>query len=100
MRTYQRDRRASKQRLRAFNHAGFTAEAIAFREDDADGAAERRSGSAFKRQDDPPHIEPARCIAYREDGDGSGICGAPASFLDLDRGGFVCAAHRPERRVS
>lgn len=34
----------------------------------------------------------ARCIAYREDGR---LCGAPATVLDLQRGGMVCAAHSP-----
>jgi len=30
--------------------------------------------------------------------DAGNICGvSPAPFLDFQRGGFVCAAHKPER---
>jgi hypothetical protein len=32
------------------------------------------------------------CIAYREDGR---VCRAPATQLDGQRGGLVCAAHAP-----
>ena len=40
----------------------------------------------------------ARCIAYTPEGK---ICGVtPAPFLDLQRGGMVCAAHKPERGQS
>jgi|SRR6185436_3461436 len=36
-----------------------------------------------------------RCCAYTEAGN---ICGvSPAPFLDFQRGGFVCAEHKPER---
>ena len=36
-----------------------------------------------------------RCCAYNDAGN---ICGvSPAPFLDFQRGGFVCAAHKPER---
>jgi hypothetical protein len=34
----------------------------------------------------------SRCIAYLED---RRICGAPASVLDEQRGGMVCAGHDP-----
>jgi len=47
----------------------------------------------------PAHGLPlATCIAYTDAGN---ICGlSPAPFLDLMRGGFVCADHKPERRES
>lgn len=35
----------------------------------------------------------ARCIAYLESGR---ICGQPAAYVDAQRGGYVCAAHRRE----
>lgn len=35
----------------------------------------------------------ARCYAYKPDG---AICHAPAQFLDLQRGGMVCAEHHRE----
>jgi hypothetical protein len=33
------------------------------------------------------------CIAYREDGR---LCARPASILDPQRGGMVCAEHAPQ----
>lgn len=35
-----------------------------------------------------------KCIAYCDDGR---ICGAPAPHADMQRGGFVCAAHYADR---
>lgn len=37
------------------------------------------------------------CIAYKSDGS---LCRAPATCLDLQRGGMVCVAHAPERGLS
>jgi hypothetical protein len=34
------------------------------------------------------------CIAYRDDGT---LCRAPATILDLERGGLVCWRHDPDR---
>jgi hypothetical protein len=45
-----------------------------------------------------PGFPLASCIAYTPQGN---VCGAtPAPFLDLVRGGMVCAAHKPERGLS
>ena len=36
-----------------------------------------------------------KCIAYEDDGN---ICGLPARYIDMQRGGFVCYQHRPAKR--
>lgn len=75
--------------------AAFTAQAIAQREqrDDASTFAEftpMASDCVIV-----VHKKSATCCAYTDAGN---ICGvSPAPFLDLMRGGFVCAAHKPER---
>jgi hypothetical protein len=35
-----------------------------------------------------------KCIAYTKAGD---VCGQPAEYVDAQRGGMVCALHRPAR---
>lgn len=35
------------------------------------------------------------CIALEDDGR---VCGLPARYIDMNKGGFVCLAHRPDRK--
>lgn len=36
-----------------------------------------------------------KCCAYDDDGK---ICGLPGRYIDMQRGGFVCLQHRPDRK--
>jgi len=48
-----------------------------------------------------PGFSPATCVAVvKDEFCGDYVCGKPAPFLDFVRGGFVCAAHKPERGKS
>ncbi len=86
--------------LRAFTSAVFSANAIAERErreDDFPGHGPAL-GAASQARQHAPGFPLVRCIAYTDSGN---ICGVtPAPFLDLVRGGMVCAAHKPERGQS
>ncbi len=84
--------------LRAFTSAVFSANAIAEREARDEkhfaGPGESHSPHLGRRAGDPG-FPLASCIAYTDSGN---ICGVtPAPFLDLVRGGMVCADHKPER---
>lgn len=73
--------------------AAYTAQAIAAREAREDenfsGHHGPDGGTASQgRRSHAPGFRLASCI----------VCGvSPAPFLDFVRGGFVCAAHKPER---
>jgi len=93
--------------LRSYSFAAHTANAIAERERRQDEQFSGHShGPASGAPQSPaasrlasPGFSLARCCAYDEQ---SGmICGvSPAPFLDFQRGGFVCADHKPERGPS
>ena len=90
--------------LRSYSFAAATASAIAEHERRQDEqfsgpghgpvAGEPTSSAASRFAS--PGFSLAKCCAYDEQ---SGmICGvSPAPFLDFQRGGFVCADHKPER---
>ena len=90
--------------LRSYSFAAHTAEAIAQREAREDehfagtghGPASGGTAGQGRAREHALGFPPAGCCAYTEAGN---ICGVtPAPFLDFVRGGFVCPAHKPERR--
>src|SRR6266576_2031800 len=82
MRTY-------RPTLRSYTFAAFSANAIAERE--------RRADEHFSGYAGEEHAA-GHCVPHERRGHSCIICGiTPAQFLDLQRGGFVCEAHKPER---
>lgn len=87
------------------NFVSYTAQCIAQREADDDErfsgmpATPRREPSSQQR---PPAagVPLAKCCAViAADFGHETLCGvSPAPFLDFQRGGFVCADHKPERQ--
>lgn len=53
------------------------------------------SYSRYANAATPIQAHTAHCCAHTETGTVCGI--TPAPFLDFQRGGFVCAAHKPQR---
>ena len=42
-----------------------------------------------------PRAQYTKCIAYCDDGR---LCGLPARYIDMQRGGHVCFEHKPAKR--
>jgi hypothetical protein len=92
MKTLQRALGALKSKMPAFNHAGYTANALALREDYV-GDPFPGTKAAVRPVAITPHMQPVSCCAQTD----AGKCGVtPAPFLDFKRGGFVCPAHKPQ----
>lgn len=96
MKTLRTCRHELKSKLKAWTHADHVSAALEERdlfEDLADPLPGNKHGPQINEPGDEerPHVQSARCIAYDDHGH---ICGREAKHLDIVRGGFVCGFHR------